>query len=394
MAQVLKNWYTLPYHFDISPQTFVTTHECFSPASVVLKPNVQLISYEEHQVKFIELDPDSDALNVRKNPSLLMVQTFHTQRVIFLPRRVYDDMLGRVSKDTETKVVWLFHSARCGSTLWAQIFYALPKWTVFSESQTVFCSAVHARTDKDFMAFTKTKMYEKIVVSYIRSFLLLVPQGNSVFWRAHGGLTEHMIPIINKNFPKHKILFAYRSALPSAKSYHRVMNLPYHIWRLRLPGVQHDILNQAPTGFSRVMRLVWTMGYDMKLCHKAISESGIKPIVFEWYLLMWAVKMTMIKAHKKSGIALRCVKYETLVAYPKSTISSVFDHLDISQNHVKVAMKVMELDSQAGLPFSQKNRLTHRSWVRSEQAVRRCNMLLKAFDLPDIDNDYLIGGTL
>ena len=393
VAQVLRNWYTLPYSFDITPRTFLTTHEAFADKSIVLRSNVQLISYEEEEVKFLELDPTADVLNVRKNPILLVAQLMFTDRVIILPRSIYDEMMEKFVDNRDKKVVWMFHTARCGSTLWAQIFYQLPNWTVFSESQTMFYSVLYARNEVNYQAFSKTKMYESIVLAYIRSYLRLVPDGHSVFWRAHAGLTEHMIPIIHKHFPKHQILFSYRNPIPTAKSFHRLLNaLP--IWQHRLRQVHADMENEHPTGFSKVMRLFWTTGYNVNVCRQAIKSSGIGPVVFEWSLLQRAARITAIKEHQASGIPIKCVKYEDLVADARSVISSVFDYIGISVDLVEIGQKAMELDSQAGLAFSRENRVRHEDWVRTEEAIRRCNKLHRFFKLPELDEEFTMPDTL
>lgn len=392
VAQVLRNWCTLPYAFDITPRTFLTTHESFAPANIVLRPNVQLLSYEEDVVKFIELDESVDPLNVRKNPILLVTQTVHTKRILLLQRKVYDEMMKSFDVD-DHDVIWMFHTARCGSTLWSQIFYRLQNWTVFSESQTMFYSVVYARKVNDYMAFSKTKEYEELVVAYIKSYLRLVPKGNSVFWRAHAGLTEHMIPIIHKRFPKHKILFSYRDPLPTAKSAHKMLaTIP--IWQQRLKQVQADIENQHPTGFSREMRLFWTTGYDMRVCREAINKSGIRPIVFEWFFLTWAARITVIKTHQAAGIPIGCVKYENLVEDPNRTIRCVFEYAGIPQDLVNVGLKAMEMDSQAGLPFSRKERKNHQGWTSTEDAVSRCNKLLRFFNLPVLTAEFVMPNTL
>ena len=114
--------------------------------------------------------------------------------------------------------MWLFYSARCGSTAWSQIFNALPNWTVISESFTHVYNMICTETDFDLKELSETSRYEEMVVSLIKMHLKLAPKGNNSLFK--GTATDvHMIPTIRKRFPKHKILFGYRDVLPSARSY-------------------------------------------------------------------------------------------------------------------------------------------------------------------------------
>ena len=78
VAQVLHNWYTLPNTLHLWPISFLTTHEAFVPSSVVLKPNILLLSYGRHEVRLLELSEDCDMFNLNKNPLMAMAQVLHT----------------------------------------------------------------------------------------------------------------------------------------------------------------------------------------------------------------------------------------------------------------------------------------------------------------------------
>ena len=175
------------------------------------------------------------------------------------------------------------------------MFHTLPDWTVISECQTMVYSTLHAQSATDMAAFSQTKFFEDLVATYIKSYLRLVLKGNSVFWKSFAVLSEHMIPIIHKKFPKHKITFSYGNPFAAAKSFHNFFS-PQYISLNRLERVCADIDNLDPTGLSRVLRLFWTSGYDYKTCRRAAKESGIQPVVFEFFVLRWAAKVTTMSS--------------------------------------------------------------------------------------------------
>lgn len=393
-AHVQDIWYSVPGKFEITPTSLINVHERFATASIVLKPNVHLLSLEKDVARFVEFDPSLDILNVRQNPILLIAQTLYAKKMINLPRRVFDKMMTDVETE-ESNVVWLFHTARCGSTLWAQIFQTVPGWTIISETQFFMYTLCHAPSFKkvDIDAYAKTKEFEDIVVAYIKSYLRLVPKKNSVLWRALGVMSEHMIPVIQKRFPKHKIMLVYRDVLPSAKSYHKVMGkMP--IYQEQAKAMMRDIDNPEPRGLSRTLRLFWTSGHDPSVCIQAIKKAQLQPNIFELYMVLWGTRIRKIQEYQQNGIKIRCIKYDQLIEDPKLLISKVFRHVGVSVYFVDEALKAMERDSQAGLVFSKDNKDRDSGWLRTPGAVQRCNDFLSAMDLPLLDSEMVMKNML
>lgn len=393
-AQVLHILYSIPHSFEITALSLFLTHETFTTASIVLRPNVHLLSIEKDIAKFVEVDPAVDILNVKKNPILLIAQTIHAKKIIILPRRIFDDMVSEFDTE-ENNVVWLFHTSRCGSTLWAQIFQTVPGWTIISETQVMSHSFCHASgfDELDIDSFAKTKQFEDMVVAYIKCYLRLVPAKNSVLWRALGVMSEHMIPIIKKRFPKHKIMMVYRDVLPSAKSYHKVMgNMP--IYEAELEPMLDDINNTMPSKQSRAFRLFWTSGYDPTVVIPAITKSQLHPNIFEFFMVLWGCRVKKMQEYQRNGIKIRCIKYDNLVDDPRLLISKVFRHVGVSVYFVDEAIKAMDRDSQAGLVFSKENKDHDPSWVRTSGAVQRCNSFLSAMGLPGLDSELVMNDML
>lgn len=368
--------------------SFFTTHSHFAPASIVQDENVHLLSIGSDIVRFTKVAPTLDILNLRKNPIFFLAQTMNAKQIIVLPRKIYDTMMESVDV-SDREVVWLFHTIRCGSTVWSQIFDSLPGWTVLSETQTMFQSVITYQTNYNIQAVAETEDYEKMTLLMIKSYLMKMPKGKKIFWKTTI-LDDHMIPIIHKHFSSHKFIFAYRSAKACAASYQKAFGwLPILTKQLR--RLMNDLDTTEPKSEdARIMRLWYTNGYDPAICDQAIKSGKLTNSSFEWFVLLWAAKVKMAQKCRESGIRMKPAKYEHLQKDPKRTIHEIFAYLKLSDEHLDVACKAMELDSQAGLFFSQQNKTTHDSWVRTDDAVERCSRLLRVFGLPDLESDFLM----
>lgn len=388
VAHVQKIRYTIPFTPLASRYTFFTSHSHFSPASTIKDKDVHLFYLSSTSAAFIRIGPDVDIFNIRKNPIFFLAQTNNARELITVPRAVFDRMADEVDI-SERDVVWLFQTIRCGSTIWSQIFNSLPEFSVISETQTLFYSIVEYTNVHNVQQFTKTPEYEKMALANIKWYIASTPQKTKVFWKTTL-LDDYLPPIILKHFPHHKMMFAYRNTLPCAASYEKAfgwvplvkMEIGYLVW---------DMLVPKPTSYhSRRGKIYYGSGYDPIKSDKAIQAAKPHNSSFEWFVLLWATKVSIMLQHIQSGIKIKPAKYEDLQGDPKGTIRGVFDYLGLSSDLMDLAYAAMELDSQAGLFFSQQNRSALESWCRTEAAVERCNQMLKIFDLPDLDSNFVV----
>ena len=387
-AQVLKICYRFKYNHHVNPTSFCLIHERFIQTEAVLRPHIYPVYISEDVARFIELDQQmsSEILNTRKHPIRSHALTANAVKVIDVPRKDLDRIVSQLPDDRR-RVVWMFHTTRCGSTVWSQIFNSLPDWTVFSEPDTHFYRMIYLESDFDYEKLTQTKQYEDMVVSSIQLYLNLAPKDNNIFWKAT--ITDyHMIPIIQKRFPHHKILFSYRDVLPSGKSYFKAFaNLDlmrfvvYYVLNPWLPrGSDEDRIHACWMAF--------TNGFSKTRCLTAIRSALPDPGVMEWFVLFWASTITMVQEQQRSGLKIKSIKYEDMQTEPAKVINEVFKYVDIPTNFVELGLEATEKDSQAGLHFDQQHRKKNPAWVRTSESVRKCNAVLSAFDLPDLDSSF------
>lgn len=384
-AQVLRNRYTLPGNVFLSPNNFIFTHDRFASVKSILTENLHLVGFGDEFAKFVKLEPECDIFNLRKNPFMSMSQIDLTTEIILVPIKDFMDFLDSAYVEG-TKVVWCFHTTRCGSTLWSQIFASLPEWVAFTEPTAMFYSIVRARNILDVSAFAETKEYEEMVVATIKMHILMAPKDHSIFWKT-AGIDEHMIPVIRRRFPSHYVLFAYRDCLPSANSSYKAFgHMPYllntlvHANRELLKG-ETDLSDSGRTGW-----LLHTNGYALQLCLRILKLYRPRPNGFEWFVLRWAAKIHQMRRFQTDGVHFKPLYFDDLIQDPVPTISDLFKYVGVSLDLVGEAHKAMSQDSQAGMSFSHEKRVNRKSWHRTPDSDSRCNDLLKAFVLPDLDS--------
>ena len=390
-AQVLKNWYTLKCSNFATPSSFFTTHEYFAPVDIIRKKNVTLLRVSETEAVFSELDPTMNLLDVRKHPIFFIPQTYQCRRIIRIPSWAFQQAVDKIDI-TDRRVVWMFNTQRCGSTTWAQIFSALPNWTVLSEPQVFYQSIVNGYSGNDIPLFTETTEFEAMLTGIIKFYVSLAPPGGSVLWKTMP-VDEPMLKVVPKLFPEHKLTFTYRNVLTNAGSYHQC----YMRWPLVLNYIRHleiDPFNKNPTGQLRVARLVYNNGFDVELCAKAIEESKLKAVIFEWFVLKWAAKIRAVLDAKAEGIEIKPVKYEFLLKDLRKSVTQLFEYLEVSADLIPKALAAASADSLAGTFISRDAKARNTRWNRTTDGVNRCNKVLEIFGLPDLDTDYVMDGSI
>ena len=384
-AHVLTNRYTLSSTLKLMPNSFMLTHSHFASANIVLQRNVHLWQIGRDVVKFIQVDEGVDLYDTLKYPILHLAQLQNAKCIIYLPRTIFDTLASNI--DIEKRdIAWLFMTPRCGSTLWGQIFAVLPNWSVINESLVLYNSTVFEYEIDDVITLTKTQTFEGLVEAYVKWHTLAIPEDHSIFWKGTI-LDHHIIPILREKFPHIKILFGYRDILPSAKSWQKSFG--------SLPGAEfgnrYIFSPVMATGCPRNIPekdcfVFFTNGYNIKTCIEAFKASNGVSAAFEQYMFIWAAIIAMMKQYKHDGYKILPMKYEDLIADRRQTIGRVFDYLDIPAKLIDLSLTAMDRDSQEGLFFDKKTRSKNPSWVRTEDAVRRCNAILKVFDVGDLDS--------
>ena len=88
------------------------------------------------------------------------------------------------------------------------------------------------------------------------------------------------------------------------------------------------------------------------------------------------------------------MKYECIIENKETYIRRLFDYLGIDQQWVATGLKATETDSQADTFLSHEVRKFSKHWTRTDEAVRRGNLILNGMGYPDLDADFVFENTL
>ena len=391
-AQVMTNLMSIPLYVYANPNTFYTLHEGFTSTEVIFTRNMHLLYMNSKEAAFTEVDKTIDIMNVRKYPLFFIAQNRHTTRIIVLPLTIFEEAINYMDDecDNQRQVVWFFHSTRCGSTAWAQVFNALPGWTVYSEPQIMHYTSVYGDHGcKSIQEFSQTPAFDRYVTLMIKYNLINMPKGNNVFWKGTV-LDEYMIPIIAKRFPKHKILFGYRDILPNALSFTKlVARFPAALVALRCTLGMAEQCENKKVSISRIINTNFTSGLSRENCHKVYTQVKLQN-AFERVIFMLAARLSVVRNFATES-TVRFVKYESLLSNQRAAISDLFHYLDVSVDLVDIAADALQCDSQAGLSIPRTDEvLPRRTWSRTDDSVQRCNIILRLFNLPEIDSPLVM----
>ena len=378
-AQVLRIWYLVPFrgvcHFS---KDYFMTHERFEDPKILLaKRNIFLLYIDEVWANLVETIESINMLDAKKFPLLLLALPRQAQRMIRIPVKRFYQMVEELDI-SDRQVVWMFHTWRCGSTVYSQMFNSLPGWTTISEHPGFFTSIYYNCPNKSQLSkFANTTTYKNFVIAMVKFTIYKTSNGCNVFWKggAHDIVT---LPVIAKLFPQHKLLFCYRDVLPSAKSLYRMLS-------------SRPLINPLPNREFFDPRYMLSSYSHVE---NIMDKKGHKPVEFVFEVFNWAVSVKLIQDHRKSGIAVKALKYEHLVADHEGTIRKLLQHLNINAAQLSHALKDANEDSQQSTPFSQKKLALYTDWVRTKEEVDRCNKVLNELDLPDLDSSYVLPDTL
>ena len=317
-----------------------------------------------------------------------MSQIHHTAKLIIVPIKVFYGLADKIEAE-KTNVVWMFHTSRCGSTAWVQALHSLPGWTVFSEPHCMLYSIMygdHGHYSAE--SFSKTQEYKQMVIAAIKMHVRHAPKDGSVFWKAslYDGFA---IDVIREVFPRHKMLFAYRDTYPSITSYYKTFhNFNIMRWATEIE-LAHDP-DDEEWWFHIPNTRSFTDGVDHSLCQRIIKKVRPKSNV-EWYCFLWSGRASVLRRAIQNGAKIKPIKYDSLLENRRDTIAKVFDYLGVAAENVDIACEALNYDSQDGVAVvSRESRVkgTAAEWSKDEGVVKRCNMILEEFGLPDLQSTF------
>jgi hypothetical protein len=292
-----------------------------APRIILEQPNISLycLDHAGQRAIFVETSPDVDLLRA---PFYFIAQYEAARRLIAVPY----DTLHALTRDVEIdpqRIVLLYSTGRCGSTLFSHVLNLNSALVSFSEPD-VFSQLVMLRTAGQSSA-------EEITSLLCDSLMIMSASARQQGFQSYAFKFRSYVlsvsDLLYQAMPQAKMLFLYRNALTWARSFSGAFGsadnqleegLVKHGFRYMIPSVNTFLQTHAHISWLEYLACMWV---------STMQDS-------RWLQQQWA--------------ALACARFEDLKATPRAVIESLLTHCGLPLPDPDQLAEVLAKDSQAG----------------------------------------------
>lgn len=286
----------------------------------------------------------------------------------------YEDFL-RLSdsvRDPE-RLVLIYNTARCGSTLLHQIFNKSGE--VVSLSEPGVLTQLQLIRPKDGSLDEELLPRLKASVKLMSRPKEEAPSARAIKLRLGGALA----PLLARAFPDATRLFLYREPIGWAASMHRAFASWFDAEIGRALG--SDNLKEQLIPFDRTFPGVLGLLFKSKI---------FAPNEGEFLAASWLRMLEDYEALDDGGQRFLAMRYEELTRHPREAVAAIFEHCGLVLDDVGQALEAFGADSQKGTSLAWDSR----DDSRRLRDVDRASMLSLIDRQPVINSpDYLVANT-
>ena len=326
--------------WPVSLRNFILTHHDFVKPEYVLRDTVTLLQVTKDTAIFIEGKKGMP-------PAFSMSYSFATigqmatgKSIIVMPLSIFL-RLSEKMENLSAKAVFLYKTARCGGTLVTNILERTGRVVAWNEPRVLDNIAIQAkhawnRKTSKLVLQAAIKMLTKPFSGYDNeplAYVIKLSCACGSHWRMFHDVASEATK-----------LFLYRDLNATAESLQRVVTVvPSFITVLCAAGLTGNP-HALPAFLSQTM-FTGSGWSDMPVRYNN---------VWEWSYRLSLINLKSYLEMRQNGIHIDAFKYEDLLVNTKNTVTALLKAVGIPQNLASRAMKAMEQDSQANVPFSQK----------------------------------------
>lgn len=367
------------YKFDIldrfSTRDFICVHNRFeSPDFIFANDSVSLLTVNEASAVFIEArKPDMQLWKSKYSAFIRNAQLEFGQRLLIVPRAAYHRMSQQIGEQQE-KMVFLFNTGRCGSTLLTQMFEYTGTCVAVSEPDALNVLACYYRKRGD---SEQLRTSIRDTVRWIcRPYKSFQQQRTVVKLTSVNACAMHLFADM---YPNSSFLYMYRDTLKLAQSCYRVS--------LYLPSLYLMFILGK---YSAVMS---------KICFDSIGFAGEDYRVKLYDNLTFGVLMMVRTATPylelyRKGFKIAAVRYEDVVADPLTVCQRLLKFCGLPESLAEKGIESIKFDSQVNTPVSQDLSRRHGDPVLTPASKQAANQLLVKYGLPEIGEECFLEGTI
>ena len=366
--------------FHVFEYTCARDFLCIYTSSVepeyVLKPNVSLYAVTKHEAIFVETPDGINIHSSDENTFFHMAQFTRSKNVIKMSISLFHALAKRLGNPS-VPVIWISHTARCGSTLMCQVFEKVPGTLLLSEPD--------APTNIDFMQKLKVvseSERDELMISIIR-FLCKSSPGTARICIKTRGVCAVLMKDISKLFPQIKQIFLYRNCRDTVASYLAFLSsMSYSDLGRYL--YDDDRLAVAKPFFKNQSEIYF-------LCKlKELEDTNVCSNTVEMFAYMWANYILVARDAMSCDPSILPIKYEDLMLDKWKICKMIFEKLGLDMGHLNTALSAFDRDSQRGSIVSRHHiGSTPRKRI-PEVDRRKADAILFHYNLPSMGDDFRI----
>jgi hypothetical protein len=356
-----------PNPFDIvSADDFkVQPGRSIDPRIVLEQPTVSLycLDHANRQALFVDVAPEVDVLQA---PFYFIAQYDAAQRLIAVPYATLHELAGEVQLDPQ-RIILLYSTGRCGSTLLSHILNQTPTVVSFSEPD-IFTQLVTLRTagqsnDAEIAAL----LYDSLMIMSAHA----QHHGYKYWAFKFRSYVLSVSDLLYQAVPAAKLLFLYRNALRWAHSFSRAFGATDAALEARM----------EQSGFRYVIPSV-----------DAHLRTQSRPISWVEYVAhMWVSTMQDSRALQQQGAPLACARFEDLQAAPHAIIQALLAHCELPMPDSARLARVLSADSQSGTAGAQDRAAPARQLTDAE--LTELDRTIRQYD-PTLAPDTILPQTI
>ena len=313
--------------FDPSPSEFITTHKAFVHPEYVLQNHVTLYHVTPMDAIFVESDPDVDVTHSSTHFFMYVAQHTHAKRLVRMPIKSLVKLADQLP-DENAKFVFLNNTARCGSTLFCQMFEQTGHSVGFSEPM-FFNDLLRQRKKLSEVDFKqRISACVRVLCHHHKEKIqayIIKPQAQITI----------LIPVLAELFPQSKQLFMYRDGVKVTKSFQE------HVQRFKTGRLAFAI----------------TKYVTKKPFWEFMESNGIKstPMIRDNInlgtvgLCLWGHCCQKYIEFRNEGIDIGAVRHEDILSSPMESLRAILSYCGLPGDWAHSAVKAMEKDSMQRL---------------------------------------------
>lgn len=363
------------YLQSCSIKDYILAHNRFeSPRYIFDNDHVSLITInEDHAIFGVAKKKGMHLWKFEYYTFMRLAQMFYCNQLIFVPL-VHFHRMSEELGDPKGQLIFLFNTARCGSTLLTQMVQTTGKCISISEPDSFNVLALWYKSKGD---SPKLRELNRDVVRWTcRPYKDFTPLA---YMLKITSISAYALPMFKEIYPQSKYLFMYRDVVKVAQSMYR-------------------FTQEFPT-----IVMANTLGkFSAALTEKCVDAMGYSGKEFRykfWDDLSLGVFLAIITSKsyvqlRQKGFDVCAVRYEDIIRDRQYAAKAILKFCGLPESLETEFLKGLDFDSQRGSIVSKEILSRHKDPPLTPESKRLANEALQKNGLPLIGEEWLLEGTI